>query len=183
MGRVLSILAVSLIFFAAGCSGGGGNSTTDLHGTVTYKGQMLGAANLTFVNDKGEKVTTVVDEGKFTVGYVPVGDEVKVLVDTQIILDALEGMERNNKDQVSPTDQFYKDKVAKDTPITEEMRSRLPLEMKAKQEQWDHYMKLRDKNNKGTLVQVPKKYGSLDSTPLKFKITSGKKELNIVIED
>jgi len=187
MGRVLSIVSASLIVFAAGCSGGG-NKPSTVTGTVTYKGQPVGAADITFINDKGEKVTGPVNDGKFTIANCPVGDNVKVVVNTQAKVKAFEKLGEQWQGKPSPIENFSKDKVQGDKdqskPWTAEMKSKLPPEVRAELEQYEYYQKLEEAHKKGTLVQTPKKYESADTTDKTVKITSGQKEpLTITLED
>jgi len=171
-----------MIVFTVGCSGGG-NKPTEATGTVSYQGKTVGIGTITFINDKGEKATGTITDGKFTVPNSVVG-EVKVVVNTLAPVKAFEKLDADFKDKGSPLDALMKDrqdkksddKFKKDDPIPAEFKAKMPPEQRAMVEQYEYYQKLRAAKDKDTLIAVPKKYESAETTPLKIKITSGQKE-------
>jgi len=175
--------------FAVGCSSKeGGKKPTELTGTVTYKGNPVGVATIAFINEKGEKATGSVYDGKFKLASFVVGD-VKVTVDSRAGVLGFERLQSEFKDRPSPVEEIMgkavsADKYKKDEPVPEDIKANWPPEQRMRVEQYEQYQKLLAAHNNKTLVATPTKYESADTTPLKIKITSEQKDpIDIVLED
>jgi hypothetical protein len=81
--RLFVLTLAPLVLFACGCSG---KKTADIEGTVKLDGKEVPLAQIRFIPASGkaadEKMAEVVD-GKFTAKKVPIGDGIKVVVDTE----------------------------------------------------------------------------------------------------
>ena len=182
--RATTLVAVCLLLSLAGCSGG--KKTTDVSGTVKYQNKDLPIAEITFISDKGKPVSGLVQDGKFTVKGVPVGDNVKVVINTsktQEEISQQKQLEQNPdfvriKAELLANPEKMKDKF-KDDAIPPSLRDKskmLDPEMLARSEK--HFAELEQK-----LVPVPPKYEKPEKTPLSYTITAQQKDLDIVISD
>ena len=160
MFTVLATLALS------GC----GKKTAAVKGKVLYRNKPLPVAKITFIGEKGKVQGDVVD-GEFEVAMVPLGDSIKVTVETQPLVEEIARLERMEKEANRPLPGLPRGKEP-------------PTELKAIQDGQkadpDHLKLMKDLKQR--LVPVPPRYQSDSTTPLAFRI-SGNQEITITLEN
>jgi len=162
---VFLFCSVALSLLVTGC----GKKTTKVEGTVTYLNAPLPIASITFIDGKGQRVVGSVEQGKFSVPAVPIGDEIKVVVSTKAALDECNAWEEKYKP--APGSEFPKDRAP---PQGVELPPNMKPEAQAKLQEV--------RKRKQMIVPVPVRYEKEETTPLVIKITSGMSDLSITLE-
>jgi len=194
------LLAASFAICLSGC----GKKLTDVSGTVLYKDKPLPFANISFVDESsGRAAAGRIQDGKFTVPRVPVGDKITVIVVTTTASAQLqrsietEGRKTLVSDLEPPRDGFTEDKAPEEwkdrTPQWRDMPQPRTRDQGGRQQKdkpderiLEQFKKLGElKELRERLIHVPARYESIEATPLSVKISGDQKNhpLAIIIED
>jgi hypothetical protein len=145
-------------------------SSADVTGTVTLNGKPLPAGWVIFHAKRGKASMTTIDHGKYVLKNAPVGEEIKVTIDTASIssrltilqtqLQLLEVREKQMKQAKQETAELVKqiDEMKKRVKVLSEMQKRLGE------------------------IKVDEKYAARATTPLSVAIKPGAQTFNIDLE-
>lgn len=135
---------------AAGC----GPSTGSVSGNVTFEGAGIPMGNITFVPPKGDSVPGTIQDGKYYVENVPLGEAtVTVSVPMAIAGGGPPGKGGPGWEKKGPP---------KDAPVPAGFDP--------------------SKANKASTVKIPAQYGDAKTTPLKYTVIAGKQTKDFEIE-
>jgi len=184
IGGLLAVAAIGLLF--TGCS----KKPGDVEGTVKYAdGTDVPIAMIYFFDDKGNRKEGTVNDGKFSLKGVPVGDNVKVVVSKTAIEEQMAKQEKDfNPTAGRPDGQPGGQEPPKDLSKDAKDASRAytnpkdlsPEVLEQMKQSREQAQKTKEKLKDAP--PVPKKYEKEDTTPLTYKITSGPNSIEIKLD-
>jgi hypothetical protein len=157
---------------------GCGKKTGEVTGTVTFKGKPLPAGKIVFTGAKNRTGSGDIVDGKFTVAAAPVGDDIKVTIDTQAFTKMLtmqQQQEQLIRQRLPNYDEIKKKKFSDLPPDIQEVLKEAHLDPESLKQ-----MKTL-KENIGSL-NIPPEMGLLDKTPITVKVSSGSQEIDIDLD-
>lgn len=171
--RRMSVLALLLLTFCAGCGGAG-----ELSGKVSYKGKNLKGGSVTFVSkDSGISYPcTIADDGSYTLNTIPAGIY-KVCVDTEYLKgDSASSATitapnmRSGAPGKKPQDGGNEDKAYKNLPADAAAHSGYnpgPAASAVKKANLEKY------------VQIPSDFRKPETTRLEYTVAGGRTVYNV----
>jgi len=180
LARLLpALVALVPALLLAGCSGKEQKpETTEVNGTVTYRGQPFPFAGIVFSDGKGQTGRGQVVHGKFIARDVPIGEGIKVYFSTRDLQQQYEQMKQQYDALPAERKDMKKKAAAMGKAINEaDLKSQQKEDLKL-EEAVEHMGKMMSE-----VIPAPQKYTSEKETPLKYKIAKGQSDLDIVLED
>jgi len=154
-----------LLLAVVGC---GPEKTVEVSGTVRYKDRPLPVGRIFFFGPKGHPASGDVAEGKFKVAGVPVGDEIKVVVETTSLLNEIREFEIQQEEA-----------NAEEKPGV----ATLPKEEREKRKADPELVKaMKELKRQLRLTPIPPHYEHPKQTPLVYKVSENGQVIDITLE-
>jgi hypothetical protein len=174
LGKPFFLVCLTAFVATSGC----GRKTGEVSGTVTFKGKPLPAGKIVFSDGKGRTGTGNIVDGQYTVAGAPVGDNIKVTIDTQSFTKMLV--------QQQQQEQMIRARLPNYDEIKKKKFSDLPADIQEQLKEAhldpESVKQMKTIKDNFASLNIPTAVQRLEETPITKKVTSGAQEIDIDLD-